>query len=570
MNYRAVLHIQDSQYCYALGERTVKIMLRTSSDDKFDEVNLIYGNKYDYYLVQKRARLEKSFTDRDYDYYTVTLELDDVRFVYIFELVYNGKIYYFSEDGISETYDFSFAYYNSFQLPYINEIDTVKPVEWMKNAVFYEIFIDRFNRGNKTKDTGYINLKWGDKPNPKSFAGGDLEGIILKLDYLRSLGITALYLTPIFRSVSNHKYDISDYLEIDPQFGDRQTFKRLVDEAHKRGIKIVLDAVFNHCSEKLAQFQDVIEKGRSSEYFDWFIIRGDKIENANYEYFGVCPYMPKINTSNKDAQRFLIDIATHWIREYDIDGWRLDVSDEVSHDFWRHFREEVKAVKADCVILGENWHDSYPYLKGDQFDGIMNYALTKACNDYFISGALDADGFAKRLAGLYVRNTRQVNSMMLNLLDSHDTHRFYTLADKDEDKLVCALSVIFMHTGAALIYYGTEVPLEGGYDPDCRRTMDWNSESSPSPVKSICKQLAALRSDEAIAEGDIAFGAVDGMFVLERSTGNSSLKLTVNNSGKSKPFRVSGMEVSAHNYKDGKLLNKGFIIEKFEKELNDG
>ncbi len=565
MNYRALLHIQDSQYCYALDGRTVKIMLRTSPEDNFDGINLIYGNKYDYYLVQKRAPLVKSFTDRDYDYYTVTLELDDVRLVYIFELVYKGKVYYFSEDGISETYDFSFAYYNSFQLPYVNEIDTLKPVQWMKNAVFYEIFVDRFNRGDKTKNSAYINLKWGDKPDPKSFAGGDLEGIIEKLDYLKDLGVTALYLTPIFLSVSNHKYDVMDYFEIDPQFGDKKTFKRLVDGAHKRGIRIVLDAVFNHCSEKLAQFCDVVEKGRASEYFDWFIIRGDKIENANYECFGVCPYMPKINTSNKKARQFLIEIATYWIKEFDIDGWRLDVSDEVSHDFWRHFREEVKSVKEDCVILGENWHDSYPFLKGDQFDGIMNYALTKACNDYFISGTLDADGFAKRLAGLYVRNTEQVNSMMLNLLDSHDTHRFYTLVNGDADKLVCALSVIYMHTGAALIYYGTEVPLEGGYDPDCRRTMIWDG-GEPSFVGRICRDLAEIRKDTAISCGDVVFGSAEGMFTLERRTKNRSLKLTVNISGKDKPFKPSGKELSAHNYKNGKLLNKGFIIEKSEKE----
>lgn len=570
MNYKAILHLQDSQYCYATGEKTVQIMLRTSSDDKFDAVSLIYGNKYDYYLKQKKVKLEKSFTDRDFDYYTVTLDLDDVRFVYVFTLTYNGKTYYFSEDGITETYDFSLAYYNSFQLPYINKIDTLNTVEWMKSAVFYEIFIDRFKCGNGAKDKSYINLKWGDIPNPKSFAGGDLEGIIQKLDYLKNLGVTALYLTPVFRSVSNHKYDISDYMEIDGQFGDKKTFKRLVKEAHGRGIKIVLDAVFNHCSEKLAQFQDVVKKGKKSKYYNWFIIHGDRVEKANYEYFGVCPYMPKINTSDKNAQKFLTDIAVYWIKEFDIDGWRLDVSDEVSHDFWRHFREEVKAVKEDCIILGENWHDSHPYLEGDQFDGIMNYALTKACTDYFISGALDADGFAKRLAGLYVRNSRQVNSMMLNLIDSHDTHRFYTLAKKDTDKLICALSIIYLHTGAPLVYYGTEVPLEGGYDPDCRRTMDWSAENKETYLKNICKKLAALRNDAAICDGEISFGAENGLFILKRYTDNSVIKLTVNNSGKCLQPTVSGEIVLSHNYEGNKLNQAGFIIEKIKKEGING
>lgn len=568
MNYKAILHLQDSQYCYAIDEKTVKIMLRTSSDDKFEAVNLIYGNKYDYYLVQKRAELKKSFTDKDYDYYTLTLKLEDVRFVYIFELKYGENVYYFSEDGLTTSYDFSLAYYNSFQLPYINAVDTVKAVQWFKNAVFYEIFIDRFNWGDRKKDCGYINLKWGDIPTPKSFSGGDLEGIIQKLDYLKNMGITALYLTPIFRSVSNHKYDIIDYLEIDEQFGDKQTFKRLVTEAHSRGIKIVLDAVFNHCSENLAQFRDVIKKGKESPYYDWFIIHGDRIEHANYEYFGVCSYMPKINTSNKDAQKFLIDIATYWIREYNIDGWRLDVSDEVSHDFWRNFRRAVKAVKEDCIILGENWHDSYPYLHGDQFDGIMNYALTKACTDYFVAGTLNADGFAKRLSGLYVRNKAQVNAMMLNLIDSHDTHRFYTLANRDVDKLICALSVIFMHTGAPCIYYGTEIPLEGGYDPDCRRTMDWGAEAKPSNVKKVCQALAEIRKEAGICCGEIAFSSENDTFILQRYTQKTIVKLTVNNSGTDKPFKASGKILLSHNFKGGVICKTGFVIEKTE--VNDG
>ncbi len=214
MNYRAILHIQNSQYCYAVNDNTVGLMLRTSSEDKFEKITLIYGNKYDYYFVQKREELAKSFSDGSFDYYTLMLPLDDVRLVYVFELQYKEKIYYFSEDGLSDKYDFSLAFYNSFQFPYINRADVLREVEWMKNARFYEIFTDRFNRGNKDKDDSYINLKWGDIPTPKSFAGGDLQGIIDKLDYLASLGINAIYLTPIFKSISNHKYDISDYYEI--------------------------------------------------------------------------------------------------------------------------------------------------------------------------------------------------------------------------------------------------------------------------------------------------------------------------------------------------------------------
>ena len=219
----------------------------------------------------------------------------------------------------------------------------------------------------------------GDRPTPQSFAGGDLRGIIEKLDYIKGLGINAIYLTPIFQSVSNHKYDINDYRKIDPQFGTKEDLQELVAKAHAMGIRIVLDAVFNHCSMEMKEFQDVLVNGRQSPYYHWFLIDGDypDPEQMNYECFASCNYMPKLNTANPETQEFLLDIAIYWIKEADIDGWRLDVADEVSHEFWRRFRKEVKNVKKDCVIIGENWHDAYPYLMGDQYDSIMNYSFTK-------------------------------------------------------------------------------------------------------------------------------------------------------------------------------------------------
>lgn len=555
---QAILHIQDSRYCYALNGHTVQLMLRCAAQDTFSSVSVIYGNKYDYHKKRKCADLTPAYCDGDFVYYTAAVKVKDVRFVYIFRLVCGGQTYYFSEDGLTTSYDYKLAYYNSFQLPYINSADIISTVEWMKSAVFYEIFVDRFYMADGQKDVGYINLKWGDIPTPKSFAGGDLDGITQKLEYLKGLKINAIYLTPIFKSVSNHKYDISDYYSVDGMFGGREALLRLVKKAHGLGIKIVLDAVFNHCSENLPQFKDVVKNGEKSPYFNWFIIDGRKIEakKANYEYFSLCKYMPKLNTSNPEVQNFLNGIATYWIREFDIDGWRLDVSDEVSHDYWRSFRKAVKAAKPNCVILGENWHDAYPYLQGDQFDAIMNYALTKACLDYFINGTLDARGFANKLGGLYVRNTRQVNAMMLNLLDNHDTHRFYTLANKDINKLICALAVIYLHTGAPCVYYGTEIPLEGGYDPDCRRTMEWGGGNAL--LKGIITRLGALRKRKEIIDGGISFGEKDGMFVMERTLKNT-VRLTINN-GVGKPFFAEGKVLLSYGYNGG-VLAEGFVIE---------
>lgn len=560
MNRKAILHAADSKFCYAIDEKTVELLLRVDKEDSFKEINVIYGNKYDYYLKQCVKPMSLRFTDSSFNYYFIRLSLDDVRFVYVFKLKDEYEEVYFCEDGAVEDYDFTLAYFNSFQLPYINKIDVVKNVEWLNNAVFYQIFVDRFNIGNKDRDLLYVNLKWGDIPNPKSFAGGDLDGITDKLEYLKELGINALYLTPIFKSKSNHKYDISDYYNVDEHFGGNDAFKKLVLRAHKLGIRVVLDGVFNHCSEDLAQFQDVLEKGCKSKYFNWFIIDGDKVDRkkGNYEYFGVCKYMPKLNTSNEDLQNYLIGVATHWIKEYDIDGWRLDVSDEVSHDFWRKLRKAVKEVKEDVVLLGENWHDAYPYLRGDEYDGIMNYALTKALMDYFVSGSLDSKGLSERLSSLYVRNSRPINHMMLNLLDSHDTHRFYSLVGSNIDKLICALAIVFCHCGSTCVYYGTELPLEGGHDPDSRRTMDW-SRLEGSEVKEFLASLAAIKLRDELKNGEINYGFDGNAFILERVTEKSIVRLTVTN-GESYPLENKGVLLS-HNYSDGCIGKIGFVIQ---------
>lgn len=563
MNKQAIFHISDSNYCYAVNKNTAELILRTDKNDFFDAVNVIYGNKYDYHLKRQKASMTLRFSDDLFSYYFVRLTLEDVRFVYVFELETGGGLFYFSEDGVTDGYDFSFAYFNSFQLPYINEADVMPTVDWLRNGVFYQIFIDRFYCRDLSAKS-YVNMRWGDIPDQSSFAGGDLDGIREKLDYIKRLGADTLYLTPIFKADSNHKYNVSDYYLTDEGFGGNAAFKRLVTAARERGIRVVLDAVFNHCDKSLKQFADVVKKGRKSRYYDWFLIDGDKpdLEEGNYEYFGVCKYMPKFNTSNGEVQKFLIDVAVHWIKEYDIDGWRLDVSDEVSHDFWRKFRAAVKSVKPSAAIIGENWHNAYPYLRGDQFDSIMNYSFTKATTDFFIGGGT-AKEYKEKLSSLYVRNTRQVNDMMLNLLDSHDTHRFYTLTHENADKLVAALAVAFFQSGSACVYYGTEIPLPGGYDPDCRRTMDWSKEHEFGLVGNFIKQLAEIKKKPVMKDGDVWYGYDGDLFVMKRRTEQSELRLTVSD-GKCAAAICENVILS-HNYTCGRFCGAGFVIEEVEK-----
>lgn len=276
MNKCALLHIVDSSYCFPVSENEIVLRLRTAKDD-IVRAQVIYESKYVIGQTQKRAEMKKLYVTEPYDFYEVKLTLEDTRLAYVFYVDDGTERYFISEDGATETYDFSIGYYNFFQYPYINEADITECVPWMKSAVFYQIFVDRFHRGDFRKDASYINCKWGDIPTPKSFAGGDIKGIIEKLDYIRSLGCNAIYLTPIFSSISNHKYDISDYYQVDPQFGTNADLKELVRTAHRKGTRIVLDAVFNHCSDRMMQFQDVIKKGKKSRYFDWFVIKGDTV-----------------------------------------------------------------------------------------------------------------------------------------------------------------------------------------------------------------------------------------------------------------------------------------------------
>ena len=554
MDEKAILHYPESKFCFALRKNAICLRLRISKSDMPEEVSVVYGGKYSYALERETVEMKRSCEDRLYAYYTVVLHITDLRFVYVFRIVSGNKVYFYSEDGLTEKFDFELSYYNCFQYAYINECDIIAPVNWMNTATFYQIFVDRFNIGNRDKDKSYINLKWGDIPNPKSFAGGDIKGITEKLSYLGGLGINALYLTPVFRSVSNHKYDVSDYSQIDEQFGNKEQLRELIKTAHSMGIKVVLDAVFNHCSENLSQFQDVVKNGKNSKYYNWFIITGDN--PLKYECFAACDYMPKFNTSNPEVCQFLISVAVYWIKEFDIDGWRLDVSDEVSHDFWRQFRKAVKAVKPDCVLIGENWHDANVYLRGDQFDSIMNYAFTKACLDFYAFGEYDAQNLSDKLNEILMRNTDTVNGMMLNLLDTHDTHRFLTRVGGDKNKLMSALALTYFFPGAPCIYYGTENAMEGGYDPDCRRTFDWEQENRENPVKSLIGILTRLKHQESFSSAPVKIYCERGLLCVVRG----SYKLTVNGSGEDKSYSA-GTLIAANGYTAGVLSDGGFIAE---------
>ncbi len=388
--------------------------------------------------------------------------------------------------------------------------------EWVKDAVFYQIFPDRFAKSDKVLKPSNLE-DWDAPPTPQGYKGGDLLGIIERLDHVQELGVNAIYFTPIFMSSSNHRYHTSDYYQIDPMLGGNPAFYALRDELHRRGMKVVLDGVFNHASRGNYYFNDILENGPFSAWVDWFTVYDwplspyDGSKPANYECWVGNYALPKWNTDNPRVREYLMRIAEFWIRE-GVDGWRLDVPFCItSGGFWNEFRRRVKTINPDAYIVGEVWWESMNYLAGDQFDAVMNYVFTEsliqfagqryldyemirgwhAYNPYpAISGEVYADRIDK-LLGMY---DWEITQAQLNLLDSHDTPRLLTMAGGDRTTVRIATILLMTFPGAPSVYYGDEIGLPGGRDPDCRRTMPWSRrEAWDTDTLAYYKQLIALR-----------------------------------------------------------------------------
>lgn len=359
--------------------------------------------------------------------------------------------------------------------------------EWVKHAVFYQIFPERFANGDKTNDPANVQ-PWGTQPTLNNLMGGDLQGIIDHLDELKELGVTALYLNPIFQATTSHKYNTFDYFKIDPHFGTLETFHRLVREVHQRDMKLILDAVFNHCGRGFFAFHDVIENGPHSPYVNWFHIARFPIHPyearypANYKTWWDFRELPKFNTDTPAVRKYLLDVARYWI-EQGVDGWRLDVPNEIAdHNFWREFRQVVKGVNPEAYIVGEIWGDGSPWLQGDQFDAVMNYLFRDLCTDFFATYKTKAHDFGAGIDQLITLYRPEVTYAQFNLLGSHDTMRFMTAAQEagqwalERVKLAVQMKLIF--PGAPCIYYGDEIGLQGGGDPDCRHCFPWDQPAA--------------------------------------------------------------------------------------------
>jgi cyclomaltodextrinase / maltogenic alpha-amylase / neopullulanase len=406
--------------------------------------------------------------------------------------------------------------------------------DWITDAIFYQIFPERFANGDTTNDPPGT-IPWGRTPTPKNYFGGDLRGIREHLDYVASLGVNTLYLNPIFTSNSNHKYHADDYMSIDPAFGNDEEFKALVDACHQRGIRIILDGVFNHSGTGLFAFKDIKEKGEKSRYVKWYNIYSFPVgppDKPNYECWWGYGDLPKLMTGNPEVRKYIFDVTAKWM-SFGIDGWRLDVPNEVPHAFWIDWRKHVKQLNPEAYIVGEIWDDAQPWLQGDQFDGVMNYQLRAACLNFFVRETTSAFQFDTTLRALRRRYTDQVNCGMQNLLGSHDTERLLTLCQGDREKMKLAWVFLMTYIGAPMVYYGDEIGMEGGKDPACRGTMVWDKQKQDTSLLENMRGLIAVRRElSALRHGDVETLAADSAsrcFIFARKDGDDAALVILNN-----------------------------------------
>ena len=413
---------------------------------------------------------------------------------------------------------------------------------WVKDAVFYQIFPDRFCRSPKYKAVGKF-VDWDTLPTRENMFGGNLAGIVDKLDYIASLGVNAIYLCPIFKSNSNHRYHTVDYFEIDPVLGTLKDFDKLVKKAHKLGLRVILDGVFNHCSRGFFQFNSLMELGKNSPYVDWFHVHGWPLHaysgKPNYDCWWGFPALPKFNTDNPDVREYLFSVGEYWMKR-GIDGWRLDVPNEIDDDsFWQEFRRRIKAINPEAYIVGEIWDEPSRWLQGDQFDGVMNYPLRKAVLAYlFEEKAIDLDEFATRLRDAFPKGRFGVP---MNLLGSHDTTRLASLPCSNLQRVKLAFAILFFLPGAPCVYYGDEIGVIGGKDPDNRRTFPWESlaEGCRKPIYKYIRELIELRNGSPILrDGALDISYSVGRLDIVRTLGKKKMTLCISNASPDPTFEI--------------------------------
>jgi len=512
----AIFHEPNSRFASPLSSTQIQVRLQTKKND-MQHVDVYFADVYNWDKVDGEIRwihhsepMVKRFSDAYSDYYVANLDVSQKRFKYVF--CFDSKVL-FGQLGLFEGDVKDNHPHNFFTFPYINKLDMPKTPPWVEGMTWYQIFVDRFYDANP-------KLDWKTHPvTNQMIFGGSLKGIIEKLDYLEDLGIKGLYLNPIFDSPSAHKYDTTDYYTIDPSFGSMDDLKHLVKLAHQKNIKVMLDGVFNHAGYLHPFFQDVMKNEENSPYHDYFLVKSYPIQKKagndypSYETFAFAPYMPKWNTNNPMVIEYLSDVAAYYVKEADIDGWRMDVSEEPSRALWHKINEKINQINADVWMLAENWYDANSWLLNQQFDSVMNYNYMFTLVD-FVKGLMTADTAIQRFQQLFWRYPDNILRQLFNVIDTHDTARIKTIVPEYYNAVI---GFIFTMPGTPSLYYGTEIGMEGEHDPDCRRPMAWDSLDANQLA--LTKRFIQLRQVPAAQQIETTFWTQDNtLYWLKKNT----------------------------------------------------
>ena len=580
MEFAGVYHKTSEQMSYPLDEERLVINLKTGYDVK--RVFIHHGDPFEAGILGGNEKWTGKREEIVYKkrlphqlWWTTTLIPPYKRCKYYFELHTEKETWYYFEDGFltEEQINMDGRMLQCFTVPWMNPADVNRTPEWVNSTVWYQIFPDRFFNGMpERKDPDILPWQTGKVTNSEKY-GGDLEGIRKKLPYLQDLGITGIYLNPIMEAETNHKYDTADYTKIDPSFGDDGIMRRLVSEAHDRGIRIMVDAVFNHCGRKFAPWLDVQEKGRASTYAEWFMVQdwseirktGDTRDGRFYS-FAFADWMPKLNTNNEEVIQYFCRVCEDWIRKYDIDGIRFDVGNEVSHRFLKRMREHLKKIKPDIYLLGEIWHDASQWLAGDEYDSVMNYPLMSGIHDFFLDQTMRKEEFEYMVNRCYTMYMQQNNNVLFNLLDSHDTERLMNRFH-DLDKFYQQLAVLFTLPGSPCIYYGTEIAMEGGFDPDCRRCMPWDeigTEENQERIRQMKTLIRLRKTEETFRSLHFHFpDRIENRRCVEYiklDEDGRKTEVLLNCSDEEIEVKGTGEVLFARNYQNGILEKNGTLI----------
>jgi len=535
----ALYHRPNQEFRYATDNGQVTIRLKAAAGN-LSRAEICHGNRYDTKRLPTCHTLvmERQLCDGISDWFEASFTPEDPRLFYYFRLTGQGsrpEILYLQESGVFSEPSLENRC-EFFSFPYIQEGDIHQVPAWLRGTVLYQIFPDRFHRAalpgqNRTPDGNPLK-RWGTIPKGHELYGGNLKGIEAQIPYIASLGIDTVYLTPIFRSKSAHRYDTDDYFEIDPLLGSKRDLKDLADALHDAGMRLILDAVFNHSSPNFFAFRDVIAHGEASRYRDWFHIEDFPVDmkRRNYKTFASVPTMPKLNAANPEVAAYLCEVGRFWIREAGIDGWRIDVANEVDPNFWRKFRDAVKAERPDAAIIGEIWGDSHLWLGGDMFDSVMHYPFTFPVKDFFARGTMGLPELDRRLNRIAAMYAHPVRDALWTMLDTHDTERFFTATGEDAEATRLAAFLQFAFPGAPLVYYGAEIGMKGAHDPDCRRCMEWERATGENDFLTFYRRLGSARRElEALRTGSFRTLAVtDSTYAFLRMTPDSAVVAVMN------------------------------------------